>query len=271
MPVLLWISFLLAISGYLIACGLFVVLVRKKTAWKFAERFAPFALRFGLIAHIGYAATLAWWEKACPMFSLHSALGMISLAGVITYTILSHRRRLDAVGVLISACAVFFLMIGQGLGESSTEGVNAWLMALHITSNLIGSGVLLVAGGASAIYLWQDRRLKLRQYLGQGPRLPALEVLDHVIHRLLWIGVPILSLGMVTGRWVILRIPEVTFEDHLRAWLAIAAWVALILALLLRQILAWRGRHPAYLTATGTIGILVVVILYVLRSLGVTE
>jgi ABC-type uncharacterized transport system permease subunit len=236
-----------------------------------AERFAPWALRFGLAAHIGYAATLALWEKACPMFSLHSALGMVSLAGVLTYTILSHRRRLDAVGVMISGCAVFFLVVGHGLGESITEGVSPWLMALHITCNLVGSGVLLVAGGASAIYLWQDRRLKQRQHLGQGPHLPALEVLDKITHRLLWVGLPILSIGMLTGRWVIVRISEITLEDHLRAGLAVAAWLALSLALFLRQVYTWRGRRPAYITTVGTLGILVVVIFYVLRSLGVTE
>jgi ABC-type uncharacterized transport system permease subunit len=271
MHVLLWINFVLATAGYLTACGLFIALVRKHPSWQFAEHFAPLALRFGLVAHIGYAATLALWEKACPMFSLHSALGMVSLAGVLTYTILARRRRLDAVGVLISGCAVFFLVIGHGLGESSTEGISPWLMALHITSNLVGSGVLLVAGGASAIYLWQDRRLKQRQHLGQGPRLPALEVLDRITHRLLWVGVPILSLGMVTGRWVIVRMSVVTLEDHIRAWLAIAAWIALILALFLRQAFTWRGRRPAYITTVGTLGILVIVIFYVLRSLGVTE
>jgi ABC-type uncharacterized transport system permease subunit len=268
---LLWICFTAAALGYLAAGALFIDLIRRQKPRPFATRFAGRFLKIGLLAHVGYQVLDAIRTQECPMFSLRSALGMVSLAGVVAYTIMARNRRLDALGVLVSSAAVFFLIAAQTVGDSVTPDIAPWLIALHITSNLVGSGILLVAGGASLFYLLQARRLKNRVLLGQGPRLPALDVLDNTVHRLLWIGVPILTLGMLTGRFVVKQMGAMTSGDHLRAILSGVAWGLLVIALVLRQALDWRGRRSAYLTVAGTLGVLVVVVLYILRALGVMK
>lgn len=268
---LLWLCFLLAALGYLAAGALFIDLIRRQKPRAFAARFAGLFLKAGLVAHVGYLVVDALRDHACPMFSLHSALGMVSLAGVVTYAIMSRRRRLDAVGVLVSSAAVFFLISAQVVGDSAVADITPWLIALHVTSNLVGSGILLVAGGASLFYLLQARRLKNRVLLGQGPRLPALDVLDNTVHKLLWIGVPVLSLGMLTGRFVVKQLGAMTAGDHFRAILSGICWALLVVALVLRQAFDWRGRRSAYLTVLGTLGVLVVVVLYILRALGVMK
>ena len=266
---LLWIFFAAAALGYLAAGALFIDLIRRQTPRTFALNFAGRALKAGLIAHVGYLVVDALHDQTCPMFSLHSALGMVSLAGVLAYAIMSRKRRIDALGVLVSSAAVFFLIAAQVVGDSAATDIPPWLIALHITSNLVGSGILLVAGGASLFYLLQARRLKNRVLLGQGPRLPALDVLDNTVHKLLWIGVPILSLGMLTGRFVVKQVGSMTAGDHFRAILSGVCWALLVLALVLRQAFDWRGRRSAYLTVIGTLGVLLVVVLYILRALGV--
>jgi ABC-type uncharacterized transport system permease subunit len=140
-------------------------------------------------------------------------------------------------------------------------------MAIHITANLLGGGILLVAGGAAAFYLWSESRLRRRRALGQGTKLPPLESLDTLVHRLLWIGLPLLSIGLLTGHLAIKRADVVTTGEELRAALSVASWLLLLAVLGLRQFASWRGRRPAVATLVGALGILTVIASYVGRAL----
>ena len=142
-----------------------------------------------------------------------------------------------------------------------------WLLAIHITSNLLGGGIMLVAGCASAFYIWSEQRLRTRRSLGQGPKLPPLESLDSVVHRLLWIGVPLLTIGIFTGRLAIKHAETVSTGDRIRALLSMGSWLVLLAVLLLRQFRSWRGRRPAYAVLAGALGILLVIVLYVARAM----
>ncbi|HEY5281908.1 MAG TPA: cytochrome c biogenesis protein CcsA, partial [Polyangia bacterium] len=110
-------------------------------------------------------------------------------------------------------------------------------------------------------------RLKSRRALGQGPKLPPLESLDAVVHRLLWIGLPLLTIGLLSGRMVIQHAEVVTAGDKFRAGLSGGSWLVLLAVLALRQFASWRGRRPAYATLGGALGIFVVILLYVARAL----
>jgi hypothetical protein len=129
-----------------------------------------------------------------------------------------------------------------------------WLMAIHITSNLLGGGILLVAGCASAFYLVNERRLKSRRALGQGPKLPPLESLDAVVHRLLWIGLPCSPSACSPAAWSSSTPRSITAGDKFRAALSGASWLVLLAVLVLRQFASWRGRRPAYATLGGRAG-----------------
>jgi ABC-type uncharacterized transport system permease subunit len=206
-------------------------------------------------------------DRRCPVYSLHTALGIVSLVGVLTYAVLSRGRRLEALGGFVAASAVVFLTAARSIAARPPEPNDRWLMAIHITSNLLGGGVLLVAGCAAAFYLWNETRLRNRRVLGQGTKLPPLESLDAVVHRLLWIGLPLLTIGMLTGQLVIKQAEIVTSGDKLRALLSTASWLLLLAVLALRQFARWRGRRPALATLVGAIGVLAIIALYVGRAL----
>jgi ABC-type uncharacterized transport system permease subunit len=103
--------------------------------------------------------------------------------------------------------------------------------------------------------------------LGQGTKLPPLESLDAVVHRLLWIGMPLLTVGMLTGRLVMKQVEVVTAGDKLRAALSVVSWLLLLAVLALRQFARWRGRRPALATLVGAVGILAIIALYVGRAI----
>jgi ABC-type uncharacterized transport system permease subunit len=170
-------------------------------------------------------------------------------------------------GGFVAALAALFLGAAHAISAHPAVNSSPWLMAIHITANFVGGGVLLVAGCASAFYLWSVRRLRQRRSLGQGPKLPPLESLDAVVHRLLWTAVPLLTLGMLTGRSVLIQTENVSTSDYLRALLAVSSWLLLVAVLLLRQWRDWRGRRPAALVLLGASGILAVIASYVVRAM----
>jgi ABC-type uncharacterized transport system permease subunit len=84
---------------------------------------------------------------------------------------------------------------------------------------------------------------------------------------LLWIGLPLLTIGLLTGRMVIKHAEVITAGDKFRAGLSGASWLLLLAVLVLRQVASWRGRRPAYATLCGALGIFVVIALYIVRAL----
>lgn len=264
---ILWATFLSSATSYLASCVLFVAQARRRAVLQVRPRWAPRLLEVGAGLHLLYMVLFSVLDRRCPVYSLHSALGILSLVGVITYAVLSHSRRLEAIGGFVAGLAAVLLVTAHAIADHPAATGNRWLMAVHITANFLGAGILLVAGCASAFYLWSEWRLRRRRSLGQGPKLPPLESLDGVVHRLLWIGVPLLSLGVLTGPVVIHHTESVTAGDHVRAWLSVTSWLALVVVLGLRQFARWRGRRPAYAALAGALGLFLVITLYVVRAL----
>jgi ABC-type uncharacterized transport system permease subunit len=265
MNVILWAVFVLSAAAYLASCGGFVVRVRRKPSLQLRPSTPLRLLEAGAVLQIAYVFLRASLDRQCPVYSLHSALGVISLVAVVTFVAL-RSRRLEAIGGFVAAAAFLFLVAAHLLGGGSPLPADRWLMAIHITANFLGGGILLIAGCASAFYLWSDKRLRRHRSLGQGPKLPPLESLDSVVHRLLWVGVPLLTLGIVSGHFVIRQVAAVTLGDRVRAVLSIGSWLLLLGVLLIRQIWRWRGRRPAYALLAGALGVLIVIVLYIGRA-----
>ena len=264
---ILWATFILSAASYLASCGLFVAQARRRPATYVGPSWAPRMLEIGAVLHLAYLIVFSVMDHRCPVYSMHSALGIVSLVGVVTYVVVSRGRRLEAIGGFVAASAALFLVAAHTIAARPASANDRWLMAVHITSNFLGGGILLVAGCASAFYIWSERRLRARRALGQGPKLPPLESLDAIVHRLLWIGVPVLSLGILTGRIVVKHAETVSAGGRIRALLSISSWLLLLVVLLLRQFRGWRGRRAAYAALAGALGILLVIALYVGRAM----
>lgn len=264
---ILWATFLLAAASYLVSCGLFVTQARRKAAVWLPPLGPLRLLKLGAVLHLAYLILNSLVVRLCPVFSMHTALGIVSLVGVVTFAVVGRGRKLEAVGGFVSALAAVFLVATHVIAARPAALDHRWLLALHITANLVGGSMLLIAGGASAFYLWNERRLRQRRSLGQGPRLPPLESLDSIVHRLLWIGVPLLTVGIFTGEWAMKLAGSVSTGDRVRALLALGSWLLLLGVLVLRQWRGWRGRRPATVALLGALGLLLVIALYVARAM----
>jgi len=258
------IAFYLGVVAYSVAATLFFVELARPD--KSFGRWAASALGVGLTMQVAQFASELSIGEASP-WSLKFALSLSACSLSAAYLALRTRLRIDAIGVVAAPLSLTLLVGAQFLeGSGKVTGFPRTLLVMHIAANLLGVGLFLLAGAASAFYLFQERRLKTKRVTPLQGRLPALDSLDTTEHRLLLAGFPLLTFGIVSGAVVTARLDDMTAASVARAALAYATWVFVAGVLVLRAVAGWRGRRAAYGTLAGVACMLVVIAIYVAHS-----
>jgi ABC-type uncharacterized transport system permease subunit len=192
-----------------------------------------------------------------PAFSL---LGLLIVAGFLFVRRL--RPKVEVVGAFITPVALLLLLASRApTRETAVHGT--WL-AVHIGSNLIGMAAMSVAFAMAVAYLIQERQVKRRRLGTLFHRLPPLETLDNLSYRCLVLGVPALTVGVVTGHVVAARM-------HARGlpwqqYFAMISWALFAAVLVLRLVAGWRGRRAAIGTILGYASAVLVLLFYSVRG-----
>jgi ABC-type uncharacterized transport system permease subunit len=224
-------------------------------------------LTIGAVFHAAHLVTGSLLSRICPVESLHFALSFSALILVSAFLATRRRLRMDSLGVLVAPLALTFLLGAQfvSVGSAAAGGAHRWLLVMHITANVLGLGLFLLAGASGAFYVVEERRLKRKQ-LGRTTRMPPLAALDRVTDRLLLVGFPLLTFGIVSGTLFGARMEEGHESVQLlRTVLSYASWILLAAVLLARRVSGWTGRRSAYGALAGVTCILLVMLVYVLR------
>jgi ABC-type uncharacterized transport system permease subunit len=269
MPELPTIAFSLGVVAYSVASTVFFLELLRRAPEKAPGALGPRLLVLAAAIHALHVISASLLNNVCPVESLHFGLSLTALGAVVAYLLLRRRFRLHAVGAIVAPLALTFLIGAQFVSSPHSEAeLPRGLLAFHIAANLIGLGVFLVAGGSSALYVLVDRRLRNKKHaLSAGSsRLPPLEALDRAAHRLLLVGFPLLTFGVVTGAVFTHRVAEGGSAAVIRTVLGYATWGLLAAVLLLRQVIGLRGRRAAYGTLLGVACVLAVLLVYAVRG-----
>jgi ABC-type uncharacterized transport system permease subunit len=259
-------AFLLGLIAYSAASTLFFLDLARREGSPTAQRWAPALLGAGVAMHAVHVVTASLLSRVCPVESLHFALSLTALIAAGVYLAVRRRLRVHAIGAFVAPVALTFLVGAQFVGvHEPAPAVPRALLALHVTANLLGVGLFLLAGAAGAFYLVHERRLKDKRVGWMTARLPPLDALDRTEHRLLLAGFPLLTLGIVTGAVFSSSLQSGGSAEVLRSALAYSTWLLVAGVLVLRALAGWRGRRAAYGTIAGAVCVLLVIALYVVR------
>lgn len=261
------IAFYLGVIAYSAAATLFFLHLARKDASNAAVRWAPVALGVGAGAHALHVVAASLLSNVCPVESPHFVLSLTALVAVIVYLPLRARFRLHAIGAVVAPVALTFLVGAQfvDFGKAPNADIPRGLLALHVTANLLGVALFLLAGAAGAFYLVQERKLRAKTPGALGGKLPPLDALDRTEHRLLLAGFPLLTFGIVTGAVFASRLGAASAAELVRAALGYATWILVAAVLLMRALAGWSGRRSAYGTLAGVMCVLIVILLYAVR------
>lgn len=122
-------------------------------------------------------------------------------------------------------------------------------LLLHIISSILAYSILTIASMQALALSLQDYQLKHHRLKGLLNKLPPLQTMENMLFELLWLGVGLLTLSILSG----LIFLEDIFAQHLahKSALTIAAWCIFSTLLWGHKQLGWRSQTAVKWTLVG--------------------
>ncbi|MGY1986766.1 c-type cytochrome biogenesis protein CcsB [Blastococcus sp. SYSU DS0669] len=209
----------------------------------------------GALTHTGILVTRGMATDRLPWGNMYEFATAVVLVAVVAYVVLAVRTpNLRHIGVFVLGPVVLSLVaIGLGLYTEAAPVVAAlrssWL-AIHVTAAILGFGIFMVSGIASALYLVKSRP-GADEGTGVVSRLPVAATLDRVAHRTAVLGFPIWTFAVIAGAiWAEAAWGRFWGWDPKETW-SFVAWVVYAAYLHARTTPGWRGRKAAWVNVVG--------------------
>ena len=166
------------------------------------SRAATWGVRLGWLAQTALLVVQAARADGFPWSSWAGSLNLFVWLVVGAYLIWGCRPRYRLLGLAVMPLAAALFLVarlggGTGLGGRSDYG-NVFLV-LHVGLVLAAFAGFTLAAALAALYLWQERRLKLRAPDILRLRLPPLAALERLTWRTILVSLPLLTLGLAAG------------------------------------------------------------------------
>ncbi|MCB1705738.1 MAG: cytochrome c biogenesis protein CcsA [Halioglobus sp.] len=122
-------------------------------------------------------------------------------------------------------------------------------VVLHISSSILAYAVLTLAAIQAGVLALQDHQLKHRHTRGIIQILPPLQLMESMLFELLWIGLGLLTIAIVSGAIFI----DDIFAQSLvhKTVLSILAWLLFATLLWGHYQLGWRSKTAVRFTLAG--------------------
>jgi HemX protein len=166
------------------------------------SRAATWGVRVGWLAQTALLVVQAARADGFPWSTWAAALNLFVWLVVGAYLIWGCRPRfrLLGLGVMPLAAALFVVArVGGGTHGGAGSSYGNVFLVLHVGLVLAAFAGFTLAAGLSALYLWQERRLKSRAPDILRLRLPPLQSLERLTWRTVLVSLPLLTLGLAAG------------------------------------------------------------------------
>jgi len=183
---------------------------------------------------------LGFYKIASLIFLAINAACIASLARRPLQNLLVALFPLAAMAVLVSTYAPDSAPIRTDLPPG---------ILLHIGSSILAYAVLTLAAAQSALLAAQDHQLKHRHTRGLVQLLPPLQLMETMLFELLWVGVILLSVSILSG---FLFLDDLFAQSLVhKTVLTIGAWILLSVLLWGHYQRGWRSITAVRLTLAG--------------------
>ncbi len=216
-----------------------------------AGRAATWGVRLGWLAQTGLLGVQVVRDGGFPWATWASSLDLFVWLVVSAYLIWGCRRPYRLLGLTVMPLAAALLLVaraGGGTGLGSASHYSNLFLVLHVGLVLAAFAGFTLAAALSALYVWQERRLKTRPATILRRQVPPLATLDALALRTVAWSLPLLTLGVGVG---VARL--VVDDQRLDALIAATAatWLVWCAYLVLRFLGGWTGRRAAYVALLG--------------------
>lgn len=207
------------------------------------------ALLLGCIVLRGLATARAPWGNMYEFINLTSFCGLAAAAVVL------RKPQFRALWVFVLVPVLILLTVsGKWLYTHAAPvmpALQSYWLPIHVSVVSLGSGVFLVAGVASILFLLKMSRFGDGALAGVVSRLPDAQALDRIAYRTTIFAFPVFGFGVIFGAiWA--------EEAWGRYWgwdpketLSFIAWVIYAAYLHARSTAGWRDKKAAWINVAG--------------------
>jgi cytochrome c-type biogenesis protein CcsB len=224
-----------------------------------AERFGRTAvsltvLGFGL--HLAMLVVRGLAAERVPWGNMYEFTAAISLVAVGAWLVALRRRpELRRLGVFVLLPVIVLMFLAGTVLYTQTAPVvpalRSYWLAIHVTAAVVASGILLLAGVTSVLYLLRAVHEATPTRLAWTARLPGADVLDRVAYRATALAFPIWTFAVITGAiWAEAAWGRYWGWDP-KETTAFVAWIVYACYLHARSTAGWRGRRAAVVNVLG--------------------
>jgi cytochrome c-type biogenesis protein CcsB len=194
-----------------------------------------------------------------PWGNMYEFINLTCLAGLVAGAVVLRRPRHRALWVFVLLPVLILLTIsGRWLYATAAPvmpALQSYWLPIHVSVVSLGSGVFLVAGVASILFLLKTSRLDEPETPGAPARvvqrLPGAQTLDRIAYRTTIFAFPVFGFGVIFGAiWA--------EEAWGRYWgwdpketMSFIAWVIYAAYLHARSTAGWRDRKAAWVNVAG--------------------
>ena len=255
----------IALGAYTLGALALIAYFFSRQPW--LERFgAPLAVA-GCVAQfvqliVRYETTHVW-----PLLNLYGSLSLFSAMSVAIFIVFAYRYRLWFAGGFVLALAAIFLAYGVTWYEGTMPPVpslQSYWAEIHVPIVVSSYAAFLVAFVFSAIYLikYYAAPQAAAQAAGGGTvgawldALPSLPQLDIVVYRAVAIGLPLISIGIITGAMWAHEAWGAYWQWDPKETAALFSWIVYLAYMHLHTRNAWRGVRTNWVSVIGFVSII---------------
>ncbi|MEW6439672.1 MAG: c-type cytochrome biogenesis protein CcsB [bacterium] len=190
-----------------------------------------------------------------PLSNLYESMVFFAWTIVLIYLLSLKRLKSRILGVIVLPLA-FLSLASTSLMDRQIQPLmpalqSNWLTA-HVITCFLGYAAFAVAFAVSLLYLWSLRAGGRAASEGSLlRRLPPADVLDDFSYRIIAVGFPLLTLGIITGAaWANSAWGTYWSWDPKETW-SLIVWLIYAAYLHARIVRGWSGRRSAWLSVCG--------------------
>ncbi len=211
-------------------------------------------LLVAFVIHTLALVVRAFIAKHLPATNLFESLSLFSWMVAGGYLLLEWRYKIPILGSFVAPLNFLGVLVAtmnpQAVRPLPPALKSTWLY-IHATTSFVGEVAFTLAFVVSSVYLIQERYIRKKKLGGLFQKLPSLGKLDELNYRLLTLGFPFLTLGIITGAiWAQYAWGSYWSWDPKETW-SLITWFIYAAILHGRMTVGWRGRRAAILSVIG--------------------
>lgn len=215
-----------------------------------------------------FAQLFARWELThiWPLLNLYGSLSLFTAMSVAIYIGFAFRYRLWFAGGFVLALAAIFLAYGVTWYEGTMPPVpslQSYWAKIHVPIVVSSYAAFLVAFVFSCIYLMKYYAEQTLARAGGDTlvarwvaALPSLAQLDVIVYRAVAIGLPLISIGIITGAMWAKEAWGAYWQWDPKETAALFSWIIYLAYMHLHTRHSWRGLRTSWVSVIGFLSII---------------